>query len=77
MVALGHWSFLPGPTLGKVHSIWASTGGEVGLTPLLRISGEESEVQGREEVKARWDSSFYHTQLPLPASMSLCRECGA
>lgn len=48
MVALGHWSFLPGHTLGKVHSIWALTGGELGLTPLLRISGEDSEVRGRE-----------------------------
>lgn len=28
---------------------------------MLKISGEESEVQGREEVKTGWDSTLYRT----------------
>lgn len=57
MVALGLWSLLPGPSglwAKPWHSYKVLAGRELGLTPLLRLSGAESEVQGAEEVKAGW-----------------------
>lgn len=70
MVALGHWFYLPGPSAFGQSAHTPSGHWLEGLSPLLRISGEESEVQGREEVKTGWDSALYHT-LRVPVQVGL------